>query len=166
MLVVHDVVAGLEVVVVVLATTRAARASVHAPASGEVGFGHEREARAGEHDSPLDRCDHEADRTRRGRARTGVEALAGEDVAQPLRRPGAVGGEHDLVALARERAQPARQRVGVADDRIEGAGGDARRVGTVGGREHRHRAGAGVREQAVELERETREIALARSPPR
>ena len=138
---------------------------MHAPTAGEVGFGDEREVRARQHHTAFERRDEQTHRARRGLARAGVEAFAGEDVAQPLRGAGALGGEHDAVALARERAQAPGERVGVADDRVERAGRDARRVGAVGRRQQRHRAGAGVREQAVELEREARQVVLARPRP-
>ena len=165
MLVVHDVVAGLEVVVVVLAATRTARAAVHAPPTGEVGFGDEREVCARQHDTAFERRDQQAHRARRRLARAGVETFAGEDVAQALRGTGAFGGEHDAVALTRERAQATGERVGITDDGVERAGGDARRVGTVGRRQHRHRAGPGVREQPVELQREARQVAFASRAP-
>ncbi len=102
----------------------------------------------------------------RGFAAAGVEALAGEDVAQALRRSRALGREHDPVPLARERAQPTGERVGVTDDGIERAGGDAGSVGMVGRRQHRHRTGAGVREEAVELERQAGQVSLGRRAPR
>ena len=138
---------------------------MHAPATGEVGLGDEREVRARQHDTTFERRDEQAHRARRGFARAGVETFAGEDVAQTLRGTGAFRGEHDAVALARERAQATGERVGIADDGVERAGRDARRVGTVGRRQHRHRAGPGVREQAVELQREARQVTFgARTP--
>ena len=82
-LVVHDVVARLERVVVVDPAARAARAAVHAPTAGEVGLGDERELGAREHDAPLERRDDDA--TAPGawrRRREASSPFAGEDVVQ------------------------------------------------------------------------------------
>ncbi len=124
---------------------------MHAPTTGEVGLGDERESRTRQHHAALERCHDDVD----------VDALGTEQFAQPRRRPGALRREHDSVALAFERAQPARQRVGVADDRVERRRRDARCVGVLGRRQQRHRACRRVREQSVERERQTREVTLA-----
>ena len=55
-----------------------------------------------------------------------------------------------LKPVALERVEPLRERVGVADDGIERARREHRRVGRVGHREHRNRLRLRVREQAVE----------------
>ena len=164
--VVDDVVAGLEVVVVVGPATRAARATVHPAAAGEVGFGHEREVRARQHDAAFEWRGDEPDRAGRGLTRVRVDAFAREHVVQAQRRARAFRREHDAVALARERAQSTGERVGVARDGVERGRGDARRVGAFRCREHRHRARTGVREQAVEVEGESRQLELGGRAPR
>ena len=59
-----------------------------------------------------------------------------------------------LKPVALERVEPLRERVGIADDRIERARGEDRRFRRIGNREHGHRLRFRVREQAVERERE------------
>ena len=58
---VHDEVAGLQVLVVVDGLARLARAAVHAAAAGEVGLGDEREPGAGHDDAALERRDDDRD---------------------------------------------------------------------------------------------------------
>ncbi len=164
-LMVHDVVTGLERLVVVVTAASTTRATVHAPTPGEVGFGDERELHTREHHPAFEGRDEEPHRARRRLAGRDVESFAGQDVVQSLRRPRPLSGEDDAVAIAQQRAQSARQGVGVADDRIERARRHARRVGVLGGREQRHRARTGVREQPVEVERESREVALPAGAP-
>ncbi len=154
--VVHHVVAGLQCVVVVGAASRAARPAVHPAAAGEVGLGDECQSRARQHHAAFQGRDRD----------TGVEALGRKHVAQPLRRTGTLRGEHHAVTLAFERAQPSCEGVGVAHDGIERSGRDARGVGPVRRAEHRHRTRRGVREQAVERERQARELGIAGGVPR
>ena len=68
---------------------------------------------------------------------------------------------------ARKRVEPAAERVGVADDGIERARGEHRRVGIVGRVEHRHGLRLGVREQPVERQRQARRVVgVERRAPR
>ena len=59
-----------------------------------------------------------------------------------------------------ERVEPLRERVGVADDRIERARREHRRLGRVGHGEHRHRLRLRVREQPVERERQAGRVGV------
>ena len=111
-LVVHDVVARFERVVVVLTAARAARPAVHASATGEVGLGHERELRAGEDDAAFERRDRQPHRARRGCARGRRRG--------PL-RPGR------RAAVAPNRSPPPRARRGSPHRRAHATGARARR---------------------------------------
>ena len=164
-LVVHDEVAGLERVVEVGATLGARGAAVHAPSTGEVGLGDDREPRARYDDAPLERRDHDADLARRD-AVDGVDALAGQHVVEaPGRSP------------ARRRRGPPANRcrggcaAGASSPSVSpttGSNPAAARCGVVGrlgcGEERRH-AGARVREQPIERQREAREVAAVRGAP-
>ena len=105
---------------------------------------------AGQHHPAAEWRDHELD--------DAVDALRREHVVQTLQRAGALRREHDAITLADERAQAARQRVGIADDGVERGRGDTRGVGAFGRLQQRHRAGLRVRQQPVEVEGEAREV--------
>ena len=64
------------------------------------------------------------------------DALVGEDLLDAIRAAAALGRDEHLEPVALERVEPLRERVGVADDRIERARGEHRRVGRIGRREH------------------------------
>ena len=86
---VHDEVTRGQPFVVVLPAPRAARRAVDAPAAGEVGFGDEREMRAGQHRAAIERRDHDV----------GGRADLGEDLLDARLGAGAFGGDEHAEAV-------------------------------------------------------------------
>ena len=164
--VVHDVIAGREGVVEVDAATSAARPAVDATATGEVGFGEERDLHAREHDAPFERRDPHADDARRAAGRLRLDAVAREDVREPVGGTRALGRDHDPVPLGSQTSEPVGQPVGVADHRVETGCREERRVGALRCGQHAGRRRLGVCEQPVEGQRQLRERRTARTPGR
>ena len=105
---VHDEVADGQAFVVVETLARAARPAVHAPATGEVGLGDERELLRGQHRAAVERRDDDVD-ARRAQHRAVVgdvgdaidgDALVGEDLLDAVGAAAALGRDEHLEAVA------------------------------------------------------------------
>ena len=149
-LVMHDVVAGREVVEELrgVGAAAGARWAVGAATTGEVGFGEHRELDRRKDEAPLEGRDLEF----------GLEAVLVEQPANARRRPFVVRADHDAVALLAQVGQLAHEAVAVADDGIPAHRldrGDARPF-----RRDRHRpcGRVGVREQTIERHVQAREL--------
>ena len=82
-------------------------------------------------------------------------------------RPAAFGGDEDAEPVAPQTVDPRAERVDVTDDRIERRGGEHRRIGVVGNRQHQGGARLGVGEQTLERQREPwRMRGIGRAPSR
>ena len=163
---VHDVVALGQVLVEVDRFARAAHPPVHAPPSREVGLRDERDLRAAEHRPALERCDHDADLARHDRVAGAVDAVLVEHVGEAGRAAGAVGRDHHPEAVGPQLGEPLPHPLGAPDHRIEAGGLEQRGVGRLGGGEQVGGPGRGVREQAVERERQAGRVVAHRTPGR
>ena len=111
--------------------------------------------RAGQHRAAIERRDHDVRR----------RADLGEHLLDARLRAGAFGRDEHPEAVGPQRVDARAEPVDVADDRIERARGEHRRVGTVGAGEHERGAGACVREQTIERERQARRVGgIGRAP--
>ena len=160
-LVVDDVVALLQVVEEALGVATPGPGLAVGPAApGEVGLGQQRHLDAPQHRTALERGDVDL----------GVDALAGQQVAEAGGRSLAVGADHHPVALAAQRLQAGEQPAAVADHGIPPRALHLGRVGAVGHAHDVPRARLRVGEQAVELEVQAGEAVVGRAilgrPPR
>ena len=90
------------------------------------------------------------------------DTFVGEHLRQAVGRSATLGREQHAVALRTQRGEALGERRGVSDDGIERAGGEVRGCGPFGCGEHRYHCGPGLREQAVERQRQPRQPTLAR----
>ena len=110
MLVVHDVVAGLEVVEELLGVALAGPGlAVAAPAAGEVGLGQQRQLHPGQDAAPLEGLDDDL----------ALDPGVVEQLAEAGGRTLAVGGDHDAVAVGLQVAQLPAAPVLVAERDLE-----------------------------------------------
>ena len=81
--------------------------------------------------------------------------------------PRPFGRDEHAEPVGAQLREPAAERVGVADDRIERGRGERRRIGIVGSAQHRHGLRLRVREQPVERQRQPRRgLEIERRTPR
>ena len=140
-LVVHDVVAGLEVLERAGAVGALARAggAVGAATAGEVALGDDRHLRVRQRAAAVQRRDDDRPPARRGRRasvdRTGKSRpLSEQQLAEPGGRAGAVGGDDHAEAAADQLGQPVGEAGAVAGDRAPAGRLDERGVGRLGRR--------------------------------
>ena len=155
-LVVHDVVAGVEVLEEPGALALAgAGAAVGASAPGELVLGEHGEPHRGQQEAALEGGDHDAGAGRSDDGVVGIGHLQADPVvAQELqdaaRRAGALGGDHHAVPLSEHVAELGHEGLGVADRRRPAGGHDGGDVWALRHVGHRPRGRVAAGEQTVE----------------
>ena len=169
-LVVHDVVAGLEVLERGRALALAgAGLAVGTPATRQVGLGDDGELGVG-HGAPAVQRGHRdvaAGSTQIGAVAGDreLEVLVEQDLAQPLGRPGAVGSHRDRESVGEEAAESVGQSGAVAADRAPPGRLHERGVGRLGRGVDRPEAGVAAGEQVVGRSVQPRELLVGVACP-
>ena len=147
---------------------RGPRLAVRPPAAGEIALRDDRELRVGQCATAVQRGDHDRPAGLAGvlgAATTEVEAVLEQDLAQPARGPGAVGGDRDRVALRDQVGEALGEAAAVTADRAPARCLHHGRVGRLGRGVDRPERADGA-EQLVGLGVQPRERLVGVAPPR